>query len=110
MISTEYVGFDYENGNELQDIEKNINFLFATREGTAPGDRNFGLSTEYIDAPRPVAEQMMSVDIIEKVEKYEPRVAVEDIEFSTDEENGELIIKVRFEKNEDYEEAEEEEE
>lgn len=108
-VGAEFTGFNYLDETLVADIQKNIRCLFATPEGSIPGDRSFGLSREYIDATRPVAENLLALDIAEKVELYEPRVEVRDITFGS-EEDGQLKATVLLGVNEDYNEEEDEEE
>lgn len=101
-IKAVFTGFNYLDESVASDIRKNINCLFSTIEGTCPGDRAFGLSREYIDAPRPVAENLIAIDIDEKIKIYEPRCIVENIEFTSDK-DGQLVARayvgIKFETN-----------
>lgn len=82
------IGFEYVDNLVVTEIRRNLEFLFATREGSCPGDRSFGLDWNALDKPLPVAENLISLSIYEKVEKYEPRVIVDDIKFDVDAING----------------------
>lgn len=62
-------------------IRRNLTTLFNTRESSQPGDREFGISWQCLDEPPEVAESMMAMEIIRKVERYEPEAEVEDITF-----------------------------
>ena len=89
-------GFSEE---EFADIKKCLETLLSVREGNQPLDRGFGINLdEIVDYPVAVAKNMLSLEIIEKVERYEPRVKVEGIEF---EENtdGRLCPHVYFGRN-----------
>lgn len=108
-IGAEFTGFNYMEAEVVADIQKNIRCLFATPEGTIPGDRSFGLSQEYIEAPRPIAENLLALDVYEKVETYEPRAVVKDIIFGS-EADGQLRAIVLIGANEDYEEEVEDDE
>lgn len=108
-IGAEFTGFNYMKESVVADIKKNIYCLFGTPEGTIPGDRSFGLSTDYVDNPLPVAENLLALDIYEKVETYEPRVAVKDIVCEADI-DGHLSARVLLEPNDDYEPDDDEDE
>ena len=66
---------------EAEEILQNVRTIISTRIGTVPLHRGFGVSWEHIDKPYPVAKQLMMVEVIEAIEKYEPRVKVESVEF-----------------------------
>jgi hypothetical protein len=107
-IGATFVGFNYLEAGIVADIQKNIRCLFSTPEGTIPGDRSFGISQEYIEAPRPIAENLLALDVYEKVEKYEPRAVVKEITYGTGD-DGQLIPNILIGANEDYEESDEDE-
>ena len=108
-VKSELIGFNYLTAGELDELQKNLNTLFATPEGTVPGDRKFGLNRDCIDGPRPVAENKLTLEVIEKVDIYVPQVRVKDVIFSTDE-AGNLKADFIMEPNDNYEEEEEDEE
>ncbi len=63
-------------------------------------DRDFGIEIRGImDAPTEEAENLMTLEIIEKIDKYEPRVEVDDIEFEYNGE-GKMMPKTYFKKRE----------
>lgn len=85
---------------ELNDINECVSNLLSTIAGEQGLDRNFGIETrEIMDAPTEEAENLIALEIIEKIDKYEPRVEVDDIEFEYNGE-GKMIPKVYFKKRE----------
>lgn len=89
---------------EFNDVKRCLETLLSVRAGTQPLDRDFGISYEKIVGyPMNVAKNMLSLEIIEKVERYEPRAEVENIEFKGDE-NGILIPIIYFVKGEGVQE------
>ena len=67
---------------EYADIKQCLQTLLSVREGSQPLNREFGINfDEIVGYPVDVARNMLSLEIIEKVEKYEPRVEVDHIEF-----------------------------
>lgn len=88
-----------------EDILNSLQCLYSTVEGTCPMDRAYGLSIECIDKPLPIAKNLYALDVVEKTEKYEPRVEIADVTFEVDGETLKPHIKVR--ENEEYEEDEE---
>ena len=68
--------------DEYEDIKLCLETLLSVREGSQPMDRDFGINLDEVTSyPLDVAENMLSLEIIEKVERYEPRVSVESVEF-----------------------------
>ena len=85
---------------ELNDINECVSNLMSTISGEQGLDRVFSIETRGImDAPTEEAENLMTLEIIEKIDKYEPRVEVDDIEFEYNGE-GRMIPKVYFKKRE----------
>lgn len=78
------------------EISENINNIISTPEGTVPFDRDFGIDTSLLDEPINLAQGLITVEIIKKVQLYEPRVNVKEVIFITDDDNN-LIPKVRVE-------------
>ena len=67
--------------NEEQELLRTLTTLFSTRAGSQPADRDFGISWECLDELPEVAESLFALEAYRKVEKYEPRVEMKDIEF-----------------------------
>lgn len=85
---------------EFADVKKCLETLLSIRAGTQPLDRNLGIDLDSIVGyPLDVARNMLSLEIIEKVETYEPRVEVVSVDFesSTD---GQLKPIIHFIKRE----------
>ena len=86
-VSDESRGFTQE---EFDDIKLCLDTLLSIREGSQPLDRELGIDYDNIVGfPTDVAKNMISLQIIEKIEKYEPRVEVESVDFRTGE-DGQL--------------------
>lgn len=77
------IAFDYE-ASELSDINRNLNMLYSTQEGTAPLDRKFGINQNYVSYPTEIAKTMFTLEVIEKTTTYEPRVKVKEVTFTED--------------------------
>ena len=106
-ITPVFTGFDYASASYIDDIRKNIQTLLGTAEGTVPGDRHFGIRQDFVGMPTPIAQNEIALEIIEKIDEYEPRVAVEDVTFQNNAIDGFIEVFVLLENNEDYEEEEE---
>lgn len=86
-------GFTQE---EFDEIKVCLETLLSIRAGSQPLDREFGIDYEkVVGYPQAVAKNMLSLEIIEKVEKYEPRVTVDSVEFSNDA-DGQLCPHIYF--------------
>lgn len=105
-ITGEDEGFSPE---EFEDVVMCLKTLLSVRAGSQPLDREFGIDYEgVVGYPNPIAENTLSVEIIDKVNTYEPRAEVDNVYF-TPGENGQLVPHVHFVKNDNYEPETEEE-
>ncbi len=97
-ISESSKGFTQE---EFDEIKLCLETLLSVRAGSQPLDRDLGIDYEQIVGyPMDVAKNMIALEIIEKIEKYEKRVAVEAVDFEVGEEDGELLPKIYIRKAE----------
>lgn len=93
-LSTEV---DFAPEGEVREILQNVRTILSTRKGSVPLDRDFGLTWEHIDKPLPVARMLMRSEVIDIIERYEPRAQVESVDFEetpTDEMDGILRPRV----------------
>ncbi len=65
-------------------VLQNVALILATRRGTLPLYRQFGLSQDFLDKPIPVAKPMLIAEVKEAVEEFEPRAEVVGVTFSED--------------------------
>ena len=96
---------ELENGGfapeEFADIKRCLETLLSIREGSVPLDRNLGISYDNtIGYPMDVAKNMLALDIIEKVDMYEPRVEVVSVDIEIGE-DGQQKPHIRFKKREE---------
>ena len=97
-VELEGSGFTPE---EYADVKRCLETLFSIRAGSQPLDRNLGIDYDnVVGYPMDVAMNMLSLEIIEKVDTYEPRVEVSSIDFKTST-DGQLIPYVHFIKKEE---------
>lgn len=91
MILKPILDFDYDPP-ELEEIKKCLYVLLGTRKGTMPLNRDMGLDLEqYIDEPIDIAKNRYAADVIEQIDRYEPRVTVTAVVFEEpDTQNGQL--------------------
>ena len=67
--------------NEREEIYQNIATILKTIQGTVPLDRDFGVDGSYIDLPMPMAKGQWQAEIIDAIERDEPRVRVLNVDF-----------------------------
>lgn len=92
-IDLEGEGFSPE---EFADIRQCLETLLSIQEGSQPLDRELGINFDgIVGYPMDVARNMLSLEIIEKVERYEPRVEVDSIDFE-DNTDGLLCPHIHF--------------
>lgn len=83
--------------DRTKSILQNLSLLFATRKGTVPMYRDFGLNQTFIDKPQAVAQALALTDVIEAVDKYEPRAKVLSAHTVSDGLSGKTAIIVEIE-------------
>ncbi len=67
---------------EYTDIKQCLETLLSIQAGSQPLDRELGIDFEgVVGYPLNVARNMLSLEIIEKVARYEPRVEVDSVQF-----------------------------
>ena len=78
---------------EPEDILRCLRNLLMTPAGTVPLDRDFGINQAMLGMPLDVAQSLLAVEIIDKVDRYEPRVSVTEVELKPNV-DGQIIAKV----------------
>lgn len=86
MIDAEII--PYKMGTIPDEIMRNLHVLYGTREGEQALDREFGLSWMFVDNPLPIARARIANEIIQKTQKYEPRVRVRSVDYTYDAAGG----------------------
>lgn len=100
-IELEGSGFSSE---EFADIKQCLETLCSIQAGSQPLDRALGIDYDgIVGYPLNVAKNMLSLEIIEKIGIYEPRVEVESVVVETGI-DGQLIPRIHIVKSEDEEE------
>lgn len=79
----------------LEEILQNVRTILVTPKYSVPLNRNFGITATMLDLPMPVAQAKLTNEIIEAVQRYEPRVRVTQITFNGEGVDGILRPKVR---------------
>lgn len=78
-----------------EEVLQNVGTLLDTLRYTVPYDRLLGINPEYLDEPTPITRARLTADIIEAIERYEPRFKVILVDFKEDQAEGILIPTVR---------------
>lgn len=80
LVST-LTDIDFNPSSEVAEIVQNVQTIISTIKGTVPLDRDFGIESDFIDNPTPMAQMQCRVSIIDAVKTYEPRARVKSIDF-----------------------------
>ena len=92
-VDLEGSGFSPE---EFADIKQCLETLLSIRAGSQPLDRDLGIDLDSIVGyPLDIAMNMLSWEIMEKGQKYEPRVEVESVEYTASA-DGQLKPHIHF--------------
>ncbi|WP_308771746.1 hypothetical protein [uncultured Bilophila sp.] len=89
----------------LRGLAQEIRTALATRKGSVPLDRDFGLSWDVIDLPLPEARPLLVAEIGCGLERCVPRIRVKDVSFKADvpeAADGKLVPVVTVEIRKEY--------
>ena len=82
-VSAQRLGaLKFNETDTVKSVLQNVAVILATPKGTVPMYRDFGVNTEFLDLPMPVAKVRMIAEIREAVEAWEPRARVVGVRFS----------------------------
>lgn len=93
-------------GTVEEEVMQNLWFLYSSMEYDIPLDRALGLNGTYIDKPIETAKALLTTDIYDKTEQYEPRAEIVNIDFNIDYETGTVKPIVEVEINDEYDNEE----
>ena len=86
---------------EEQEIIQNVYCIMQTVLGDVPHLRDYGLDNTFMHLPQGTAQSRYAAAIAEAIQLYEPRVAISEIDFDTDEDDpGKLLPRVEVTFNE----------
>lgn len=88
---------DFAPENEANEVLQNVRTILVTPRGSVPLDREFGISTGYIGKPVTAAKPALIAEVIEAVERYEPRANVESINLAENSESEVILGKLTLE-------------
>lgn len=68
----------------LEEIFQNINTILGTYKFSVPLFREFGFAAEFVDKPMSILQPLFVREVVETIEKYEPRVIVEEVKLTAE--------------------------
>lgn len=71
----------FRENETVSSVLQNIAVILSTPKGTVPLYREFGLSAVFLDKPTPLAKMMMTAEVREAIERWEPRAQFVSISF-----------------------------
>lgn len=80
----------------IEEILQNVRTILATPVYSVPLDRAFGVNAELLDLPMPVSRAKLAAEIVQAVQKFEPRAEVTKVLFAGDAAVGQLLPTVRL--------------
>ncbi len=98
LTSGNHIPFTLTENNREKSILQNLSILLATRKGTVPMYRDFGIDQSFIDKPQSVVQALALIAVTDAVEKYEPRAKVVGVSVGHDGVSGktEIIVEVEL--------------
>ena len=88
----EHIKLTLNETDPIKSVIQNLSILLATKQGSCPLYRNFGLPMRFIDKPVEVAKTIMIAEIMDAVMEYEPHASIVNIGFAGDEDDPGKII------------------
>lgn len=82
VVSTLDGEISFAPSTTVQEIIQNVRTIITTVKGSVPLDREFGIDGSIVDKPLPVAQAMVSRDVVSAIKRYEPRAKVKKVEYS----------------------------
>ncbi|MBO6268254.1 MAG: hypothetical protein J6N19_03810 [Clostridium sp.] len=90
-------------GTRNKDILQDLKTLFSITAGTVVLDREFGIETDMLSLPMEIAMNDFSVEAMEKVDRYVPRVMVDEVTWDKSDFNqGILTPVINVSENDSY--------
>jgi len=72
----------------MEEVIQNVQTIIATPIYSTPLNRTFGVDAIMLDLPLPVLQAKLAAEIVQAIEKFEPRVAVVKVSFTGNAESG----------------------
>lgn len=68
----------------VSSVLQNIAILIATRQGSVPLHREFGIPMNFVDKPIQIAQPLIAAEVREAIEAFEPRAKFIGVSFAAD--------------------------
>lgn len=72
----------------MEEVIQNVQTIIATPIYSTPLNRSFGVDAIMLDLPLPVLQAKLAAEIVQAIEKFEPRVTVMKVSFTGNAESG----------------------
>lgn len=79
---------NFAPSNVMEEVIQNVQTIIATPIYSTPLNRSFGVDAIMLDLPLPVLQAKLAAEIVQAIEKFEPRVAVVKVSFTGNAESG----------------------
>lgn len=80
--------------NLIEEVTQNVQMILISPKYSVPLDRDFGTSHKQLDTPVNAAQPKLIMEIVDAIEKYEPRAEITKINFKVDEAKAGKLIPV----------------
>ena len=94
VSATDLAAIRLNEQDTVSSVLQNIAVILSTSKGSVPLYRSFGLNTDFLDKPIPVAKTMMVAEVREALETWEPRATVVDVSFREDISSPGILIPI----------------
>lgn len=85
----------------VEEVLQNVAMIISTPRFSVPLDRGLGLAQRFLDKPIQVAQTILVSEVLEAVERDEPRAKIENVTFELGDTPGALIPVVEVSINDD---------
>lgn len=96
LTATPSTAVNFAPASTAEEILQNVRTILATPVYSVPLDRAFGVNAELLDLPLPVAKAKLTAEIVQAIQKSEPRVEVTRVSFTGEAIAGRLQPTVRL--------------
>ncbi|MCM1217494.1 MAG: hypothetical protein NC331_13785 [Lachnospiraceae bacterium] len=86
----------------VEEILQNVWFILNTMEHDCPLERGLGMAPGFIDRPIGTAQALSVADVFDKIEAYEPRAEVLEVNFKSSHADGKIYAEVEVNVNGDF--------
>lgn len=86
---------NFSPANEIEEVLQNVRTIVNTVVKSVPMDRELGINTDLLDAPINIVGGKLQAQIMDAINKFEPRAKVKSIAFSGDVAQGKIIPTIK---------------